>query len=168
MSVLSHQRYRGFLVSTVDERQHAFPGILEVGIDAFRIHISLDGREIKSSGEQLVEALLDHQQRHVKDIGHIMDRKHILLGDVTKQRDLLTSSLIYRAPRPADDKVGHETQGPKLLDAVLRGLGLLLLSVARHRDHGHVDQTEVLWLDPQLQLPQRLDERHGLDVADRA
>ena len=61
-----------------------------------------------------------------------------------------------------------EPQGPQLPDAVLGGFRFLL---AHHPQHGHqtdVDEAEVVGADAELELAQRLQEGHGLDVAHRA
>lgn len=48
--------------------------------------------------------------------------------------------------------------------AVLGGLGLLLTLTADYRNHGHMNNAEVLGLDSQLQLPKCLNERHRLNI----
>ena len=51
--------------------------------------------------------------------------------------------------------------------AVLGGLGLLLAHHAQDGDQGHVHAAKVGRPDPELELAQRLNEGHGLDVAHR-
>ena len=57
---------------------------------------------------------------------------------------------------------------PQLGDRVLCGLGLLLAGRADERHQGHVDVEDVLPADVLAELPDGLQERKDLDVADRA
>ena len=68
----------------------------------------------------------------------------------------------------ADDDVGLDAPAAQLGDRVLGRLGLLL---ARRRQVGHqgeVDVAHVVPADVPAELPDGLDERDDLDVADRA
>jgi hypothetical protein len=51
---------------------------------------------------------------------------------------------------------------------VLRGLGLLLAHAAQHRHQAHVHDEYVGAAHYELELPQRLQEHHRLDVAHSA
>ena len=57
---------------------------------------------------------------------------------------------------------------PELADARLRGLGLVLAGGVGLRHEADVDRAEVVAADAELELPERLHERHALDVADGA
>ena len=67
-----------------------------------------------------------------------------------------------------DDGVGLDAPGPQLGDRVLRGLGLLLPRRADERHEGDVQVADVVAADVEAELPDRLEEREDLDVADGA
>lgn len=51
---------------------------------------------------------------------------------------------------------------------MLRGLGLLFTHRAQHGDQANVDKYNILPPYEELELSERLQEDHGLDVADCA
>ena len=51
---------------------------------------------------------------------------------------------------------------------MLRRLGLLCAHRAQHRNQAHVDECNILPPHQELELSERLQENHGLDVANRA
>ena len=51
---------------------------------------------------------------------------------------------------------------------MLRRLGLLFAHRAQHRNQAHVDECNILPPHQELELSERLQENHGLDVANRA
>ena len=65
-----------------------------------------------------------------------------------------------------DDDVGLDAAAAQLGDGVLGGLRLLLGDDQRHQ--GDVDVADVVAADVEAELPDRLEEREDLDVADRA
>ena len=65
-----------------------------------------------------------------------------------------------------DDGVGLDAAAAQLGDRVLGGLGLLLGDDLRRQ--GDVDVADVVAADVEAELPDRLEEREDLDVADRA
>lgn len=65
----------------------------------------------------------------------------------------------------AGEEVRHEAERAEDLHAVLRGLGLLLADDAEDGDERDVDEAKVPLAHAELELAERLDERHGLDVA---
>ena len=76
-----------------------------------------------------------------------------------------------RGDRPvaaADDGVGLDAAAAQLGDRVLRGLRLLLARRADARHQRDVDVEDVLPADVLAELPDGLEEREDLDVADRA
>ena len=72
-----------------------------------------------------------------------------------------THLLPQRVCGPADDDVRAQPKAAELADAVLGGLCLLLLVRRRDRDQAYVHQEEILLADPELELPERLNERHA-------
>ena len=82
--------------------------------------------------------------------------------------DLLLEPLRDRPVAAAHDRVGLDAPPAQLGDRVLGRLGLLLARRAdvRHQRHVHVE--DVLAPDVLAELPDRLEERQDLDVADRA
>ena len=68
----------------------------------------------------------------------------------------------------ADDGVGLDAAAAQLGDRVLRRLGLLLARRADERHERDVDVADVVAADVEAELPDGLEEREDLDVADRA
>ena len=68
----------------------------------------------------------------------------------------------------ADDDVGLDAPAAQLGDRVLGRLGLLLARRPEVRHEGDVDVADVVAADVLAELPDRLEEREDLDVADRA
>ena len=68
----------------------------------------------------------------------------------------------------ADDHVGLDAAAAQLGDRVLRGLGLLLARRADERHQRDVHVADVLAADVLAELPDGLEERQDLDVADGA
>ena len=69
-------------------------------------------------------------------------------------------------PRAADDDVGMDTDAPQLVDRVLRGLRLQFACGIDEGDQRDVQIEHVLGAELVAELPDRLEERQGLDVAD--
>ena len=88
--------------------------------------------------------------------------------DVAEERDLALDVGRERPLAPADQHVGLDSDLHQLAHRVLGRLGLEL---ARGRDPRHqrqVDEQRVLAAHFLAELPDRLEERQRLDVADRA
>ena len=62
--------------------------------------------------------------------------------------------------------IGTDAESSKFLDAVLSWLGLVLSILHWHQAHVHA--TEVVSSYAKLELTEGFDERHALDVSDRA
>jgi hypothetical protein len=73
-----------------------------------------------------------------------------------------------RAVGAAHDGVGLDAAAAQLGDGVLGGLGLLLARRADERHERDVHVEDVLAADVLAELPDRLEERQDLDVADGA
>ena len=88
--------------------------------------------------------------------------------DVAQVRDLDLEVVGQRLLAAADDEVGLDATAAQLGDRVLRRLRLLL---AGRPDEGHerdVQVADVVAAGFLAELPDRLEEREDLDVADRA
>ena len=114
-----------------------------------------------------IEALLVQDERDLVDVGGVDGRDHGVDGDVALQRDLALQGLGNRLVAAADDDVRLDTAAAQLRHRVLRRLRLLL---PRHEEwhQREVDVAHVVAADVPAELPDGLDERHDLDVADGA
>jgi hypothetical protein len=70
--------------------------------------------------------------------------------------------------RAAEQDVRLDPDGPQLLDAVLGRLGLQLARGADVGHEGQVDEDRIGRAQHQAHLPDGLEERLALDIADRA
>ena len=98
----------------------------------------------------------------------VLGRDDRFFVDVAEERDLPLDVGVEEAIGAAEQDVGLNADRPQIAHAVLRRLGLQL---ARGADEGHerqVDVDRVLAADVEAELADRLEERHALDVADRA
>ena len=101
----------------------------------------------------------------VRDVGRGDDRADV---DVGEEGDLVLDPLVELLVRAADDHVGVDTDAAQLVDGVLRRLRLQLAGGLDERDERAVEIEHVLGPDLAPELPDRLEERERLDVADRA
>ena len=107
-------------------------------------------------------------ERRLVDRAQVLRRDHRLRPHVAEQRQLLALLRRDRHLRAADQHVGRDADRAQLLHRVLRRLGLQL---AGRRQVGQQRQVHVDALAPRLvlaELPDRLEERQPLDVADGA
>ena len=124
--------------------------------------------EVQHAADVVVEALVvEHERDLVEDVG--VDRgDDALLGHVAELRDLLLEPRRDRPVGAAHDGVGLDAAAAQLGDRVLGGLGLLLARRADERHERDVHVEDVLAADVLAELPDRLEEREDLDVADGA
>ena len=115
-----------------------------------------------------VPTLLLHHQRDVPDVGHVAQVQDAVGRDVAEERELVQNGLLEGFLASAREHVRGEARGPQRLHGVLRGFRFLLAHGAHDGHERDVDEAEVLRPDAPLELAQRLDERHRLDVADGA
>ena len=124
--------------------------------------------EVQHPAHVVVETLVvEHERDLVEDLG--VDRgDDALFGHVAQRRDLLLEPLRDRPVAAAHDRVGLDAAAAQLGDGVLRRLRLLLARRpdVRHERDVHVE--DVLAADVVAELPDRLEERQDLDVADGA
>ncbi len=122
--------------------------------------------EPQTSRDELVEPLGLQRLRHEVDVAHVRVRDHGVRLDVGEERDLVADVLGDLLARPADDHVGVDTDAAQLVDGVLRRLRLQLAGRVDERHERHVDVADVLDAGLAPELPDRLEERQRLDVAD--
>src|SRR5258708_6812955 len=118
--------------------------------------------------DDLVEHLLVQHHGDLVDRIHVPGRDHRLFLDVAKESDFPSLVFGQRPDRAAKERVGLDTDLAQLLDRVLGRLGL---DLAGRGDVGHqreVDVADVVAAEVEPHLPDRLEERQRLDVADRA
>ena len=90
------------------------------------------------------------------------------LVHVAEVRDLALEVVRDRRLAAAHDDVGLDAAAAQLGDRVLGRLGLLLARRADERHERDVDVADVVAADVLAELPDGLEERQDLDVADRA
>ena len=115
-----------------------------------------------------VEPLLAQDGRHEIDVRDVRRGDDGADLDVGEERDLVLDVLPELLVRAADDHVGMDTDAAQLVDGVLRRLRLQLAGCLDERDERAVEVEHVLRADLAPELPDRLEERQRLDVADRA
>ena len=124
--------------------------------------------EAEALEHELVEALLAQAQGHGVEVRDVLGGDHGALVEVGEERDLGTQLARAAGSRSGDDDVGRDTDAAQLVDGVLGGLRLELARGLDHRHEGDVQVEHVVAAELGSQLPDRLEERQALDVADRA
>ena len=115
-----------------------------------------------------VETLPVENLRDVIDRGSIRRAHHSLCVDVAHQTDLALEVVGKRAITAADECVRLDTDAAQGGDTVLGRLGLQLAAGREKRHERHVHRQAVTAADLVTDLPDRLEIRQRLDVADRA
>ena len=126
------------------------------------------GQQLQLHADQLVQALLVQQARHLVDRVDVPHADHAVRLHVGEQADLLALVVGDRAVGAAQQHVGLDADLAQLLHRVLGRLGLEL---AGGGDPGHVGQVHergVRRAHLQAHLAHRFEERQALDVAHRA
>ena len=133
------------------------------------VHLQRAGGKMQLVNNQVVQSVFRQARRHFVDrefLIHLFD--HGLRFDVAEQRDLVAVLASQRPFGPHDQDVGLNTDLPQLADAVLRGLCLGFAGRLEIGDERQVDEQAILLADIERNLPNRLQKRQPLDVADRA
>ncbi len=148
---------------------HAVLGMLErVDQRAPRRQLGGRRRDAELAADDVVEALRGQRARDLVDRVGIERRDDGVGRDVGEQRDLAPVAVGDRPVGAAQHDVGLDADLAQLLHRVLRRLGLHL---AGRRDEGHqrqVDVADVVAAERDAHLPNCLEERQRLDVADGA
>ena len=151
------------------DADHALPGRGDLLDDLLPL---LEARgaapDVEELGQLVVEPLAVQLQRHLVDRLHVEGGEDRARVDVAEERDLVLHVLGDLAIRAAQQDVGLDADLAQLLDRVLGRLGLQLAGGGDVGDQGEVDVDGVLLADVVLHLPDGLEERQRLDVADRA
>ena len=104
-------------------------------------------------------------QGYLVDAGAVFTGQHVFRGNVAEGGDLLANLGVDLMVAAAHDEVRLHAQGTQLLHGVLGGLGLYLVSGGNIGNQRAVDEDHVAGELLVLELPSRLDEGLGLDVA---
>jgi len=88
--------------------------------------------------------------------------------DVGEERNLVADVARELLVRAADDHVGMDTDAPQLVHGVLRRLRLQLAGGLDEGDERDMDVHHILRPHLPAELPERLEERERLDIADGA
>src|SRR5262245_20079406 len=132
------------------------------------VHVLVAVRQVEVLEEDGVHAFLGEDERHLVDRLDVLGGDHRLLRDVAEQRHLL---LDFRRDEPvgaAQQDVRLNADGAQVAYRVLRRLGLQLAGGADVRHQRQVHEDRVGPSDLEAELPDRLQERQRLDVADRS
>ena len=124
--------------------------------------------EVQYPAHVVVEAFLAQHERHLVERGGVDARDDAFFRHVAELGDLLLQRVRDRPVGAADDGVGLDAPAAQFGDRMLRGLRLLLARRADERHQRDVHVEHVLASDVLAELPDRLEERQDLDVADGA
>ena len=132
------------------------------------VRVVLGPVEAQQVAHVVVEPLLVEHERDLVQVAGVDCADDGLGRHVTEERDLALESLGDRTVAAADDGVGLDAAAAQLGDGVLGGLGLLLARGPDERDQRHVHVADVVAAHVLAELPDGLEEREDLDVADGA
>ena len=132
------------------------------------IHLRICARKPQPFAHCAGEAcLFQHQRRFIQASQRpVFDdalRRHI-----AKQGDFLEDGGLQRRIAAQHDDVRVDAHALQLLDAVLGGLGLVLIGAGEKGDQRHMDEHAVLPPHLQRHLPRRLQEGLTLNIPDSA
>ncbi len=144
-------------------------GVLEGVDDALPgLQLRLARPDVEQLAELVVEALGVQHQRDLVDRVLVGQRHHAVAAHVGEHRQLVAGGAADRLLGAADQDVGLDPDLAHLHHRVLGRLGLDLAGGLDIRQQGQVHAHGVARVELQAQLPDRLEERQALDVADRA
>src|SRR5919199_1486673 len=107
--------------------------------------------------------------KHQRNLVDRLDRRQSHDGleiDIAEERDLLANLIGHLVIRAADQDIRRNTDAPQLHHRVLRRLGLKLSGRADHRQKRHMHVEDVVPAGIFAHLPDRLEKRQALDIAD--
>ena len=117
---------------------------------------------------ELVEPLVVNDQGDLVKAPGIRTVDDASERHVGEPRDLALQVIADRLVAAAHDGVRLDTGAAELGHRVLSGLGLVLSRWGDERHQGHVDVADVGTTDVQAELPDGLQKREDLDIADCA
>ena len=123
---------------------------------------------MEKSADIIVEALLVKGERDLVEVRRVDRAHHGFLRHVALERDLALERGRDRPVAAAHDHVGLDAAAAELGDRVLGRLRLLLSRRVEIGHEGDVDVADAVAPHVLAELPDGLEERQDLDVADRA
>ena len=126
------------------------------------------GRDSERVEDGLVEAVAMIGQRRLVDRVQVGGGDHRILADIAEERDLGPLLVRDRLVGAADQHVWRDADGAEFLDGVLGRLGLELARGGDPGQQGEVHEDAVAARAFLRELPDRLEERQTLDIADGA
>ena len=130
--------------------------------------VDVPERQVEPAHDVGVQTLAVQHARDVVDARRVGGRDDRLDVDVGEQRDLALGGLGHVAVAAQHQGVGLDTDRAQRGDRVLRRLGLELPARPDVGHQRHVQEEDVVPAHVVADLAGRLEERLGLDVADRA
>ena len=133
-----------------------------------RVHRALGIGQLQPSQHVAVEPLLTEDQRDLVDARHVLGSDYRVLVHVAEQGDLAANLRRQETIGAAQQDVGLNADRAQIAHAVL---GRLRLELARRPDERHQREMDVEGVRPAdvlPELPDGLEERLALDVADGA
>src|SRR4051794_9251127 len=158
LDVLADERDLNFSLAPADPLGQLKP-LAEVGLRRVQPQLLADER---------VEPLLLQRRGHEVEVRDVLVGDDSARVDVGEERDLLADVRRNRAGGARDDDVRMDTDPPELVDRVLCRLRLQLAGRVDEGHERHVEVADVLGARLAAELPDRLQERQRLDVADGA
>jgi len=158
LGVFADQRDGHMAAGGLDAGDHLRPGG----------QLRLAARKLQLPAHDAGQPLLLQQQRHLIEGGGRGVRNDAVWLHVAEQGDLAADLLGHGLVCAADEDIRLDADGQQLLDRVLRGLALELARAGDLHDHGHMDEQHILLSLLSGYLPDGLEERLRLDIADGA
>ena len=155
--ILSDQRNGDFVLGPFDLLHHCIP----------LAKIRLTGLEMQLTDDQFVQPFFSKDNRHFVDRLHIFRRDYGVLVHIAKHRNLALEFRGNIPIRSAQENIGLDTDFPKLIDRMLRRLGLQFTGCA---DVGHQRQMHIQHIvapDVVRHLSDGFKKREAFNVSDR-
>ena len=129
-------------------------------------HIALARVEAQALADTQVEVLVRQKARNIVDARTVFIGKHAIGVDIAEARDFGANAVVDIVIGAQDDDVGLDAKAAQLLNGMLRGLGLDLVSCGDIGNQAHVDEADVLGASIFAILADGLHKGLRLDVAD--
>ena len=139
---------------------------LDIGNISFQAHdhftpcaeVDFGLGQAKLMADQLSKRRILKNHRHCIDVRQRGHRNDGLRRDVAVKGYLFLDVSVERVVRPANDRVGLNTNPAEFLDRMLGGLGLQLASSPQVRYQCHVNVEDILTTGILAELPYGLEE----------
>ena len=156
--VFAHNGDAHGLAHGMDTAHHLRPGA----------QVGLGGLQAEQAADRPVQPLAVQHQRGFIERGKGLVFNDAIRPDVAKQRNLGAQLLVQRLVHARHDDVRRQAQRLHLADGMLRGLGFMLARRLQEGHQRHMRKQAVAPADLRGELPDGLQKRLALDVADRA